>query len=89
LAESNIQKGSNFLPEFLPAHENELSKIGARNISKFYRCNLRGNVIEQYNEQVELAERHQLAVEPMIDLVDIKRDIETLGDRLGKTQEYL
>jgi hypothetical protein len=25
----------------------------------------------------------------MIDLVDIKRDIDTLGDRLGKTQDYL
>jgi hypothetical protein len=25
----------------------------------------------------------------MIDLVDIKRDIGTLGDRLGKTQDYL
>jgi hypothetical protein len=30
-----------------------------------------------------------LAIEIMIDLVDIKRDIETLGDRLGKTQDYL
>jgi hypothetical protein len=25
----------------------------------------------------------------MIDLVDIKRQIEMLGDRLGKTQDYL
>jgi hypothetical protein len=29
------------------------------------------------------------ATKTMIDLVDIKRDIETLGDRLGKTQDYL
>jgi hypothetical protein len=30
-----------------------------------------------------------LVIQPMIDLVDIKRDIDTLGDRLGKTQDYL
>jgi hypothetical protein len=41
------------------------------------------------NEQVEFEGRSKPAFPPMIDLVDIKRDIDTLGDRLGKTQDYL
>jgi hypothetical protein len=35
------------------------------------------------------AARDFIEVGIMIDLVDIKRQIETLGDRLGKTQDYL
>jgi hypothetical protein len=55
------------------------------------------NIISEENKhvrsQVELristSATKTIATKTMIDLVDIKRDIETLGDRLGKTQDYL
>jgi hypothetical protein len=55
------------------------------------------NIISEENKhvrsQVELrlstSPTKTIATKTMIDLVDIKRDIETLGDRLGKTQDYL
>jgi hypothetical protein len=31
----------------------------------------------------------ELSNPPMIDVSDIKREVEQLSDRLGKTQEYL